>query len=64
MLLIKDIVQHALKTGNLTQEAETELQNYLTQKYTLEELNAVMMLRFATTTGYVKETSHSFCADS
>jgi len=64
MLLIKDIVQHALKTGNLTQQAETELQNYLTQKYTLEDLNAVMMLRFATTTGYVKETSNSLCAES
>jgi hypothetical protein len=64
MLLIKDIVQQALKTGHLTQQAETELQNYLTQKYTLEDLNAVMMLRFAATTGYVKETSNSFCSDS
>ncbi len=57
MVLIRDIVQQALKTGYLTIEAEEQLRQLLTTRYDLEDLNAFMALQEAAMTGQVKQES-------
>lgn len=57
MVLIRDIVQKALKTGYLTIEAEDQLRQLLTTQYDLEDLNAFMILQQAAMTGQVKQES-------
>lgn len=57
MVLIRDIVKKALKTGYLTTEAEEQLRQMLTTRYDLEDLNAFMTLQEAAMTGQVKQES-------
>lgn len=57
MVLIRDIVQKALKTGYLTIEAEEQLRRLLTTRYPLEDFNAFMALQEAAMAGQVKQES-------
>ncbi len=57
MVLIRDIVQKALRTGYLTVEAEEELRQLLTTQYDLEDLNAFMTLQEAAMSGQVMQES-------
>ena len=57
MVLIREVVQQALKTGYLTVEAEDELRHLLASKYDLEDLNAFMLLQHAVISGRVKQLS-------
>lgn len=57
MVLIRDIVQKAIKTGYLTIEAEEQLRQLLATHYDLEDLNAFMALQEAAMTGQVKQES-------
>lgn len=57
MVLIRDIVQKALKTGYLTIEAEEQLRQLLTTHYDLEDFNAFMVLQEAAMIGQVKQES-------
>lgn len=57
MVLIREVVQQALKTGYLTVEAENELRHLLADKYDLEDLNAFMLLQHAAMSGRVKQLS-------
>lgn len=60
MVLIREVVQQALKTGYLTVEAEDELRHLLASKYDLEDLNAFMLLQHAVISGRVKQLSREF----
>ncbi len=57
MLLIREIVQHALKTGCLTVEAEDQLRYLLQTKYDTRDLNAFMSLQQAAMSGLVRQES-------
>ena len=57
MVLIRDIVQKALRTGYLTVEAEEQLRQLLTTRYGLEDLNAFMTLQEAAMSGKVMQES-------
>jgi hypothetical protein len=57
MVLIREVVEQALRTGYLTVEAEEELRHLLAQKYDLEDLNAFMLLQHAAMSGHVKQQS-------
>ena len=57
MVLIRDVVQQALKTGYLTVEAEDRLRELLKTKYEMEDLNAFMTLQYAAMSGQVKQES-------
>lgn len=57
MVLIREVVQQALRTGYLTVEAEEELRKLLSRKYDLEDLNAFMLLQHAAMSGRVKQQS-------
>lgn len=57
MVMIREVVQQALKTGYLTVEAENELRHLLAHKYDLEDLNAFMVLQHAAMSGRVKQLS-------
>jgi hypothetical protein len=57
MVLIREVVEQALRTGYLTVEAEEELRQLLAQKYDLEDLNAFMLLQHAAMSGRVKQQS-------
>ncbi|MBW4681266.1 MAG: hypothetical protein KME19_14285 [Microcoleus vaginatus WJT46-NPBG5] len=57
MVLIREVVQQALKTGYLAVEAEDELRHLLASKYDLEDLNAFMLLQHAVISGRVKQLS-------
>ena len=57
MVLIREVVEQALRTGYLTVEAEKELRQLLAQKYDLEDLNAFMLLQHAAMSGRVKQQS-------
>lgn len=56
-MVIRDLVQKALKTGYLTLEAEEQLRILLTTGYGLEDLKAFMTLQEAAMTGRVKQES-------
>lgn len=57
MVLIRDVVHHALRMGCLTVEAEYQLKQLLTKKYELEDLDAFMTLQQAVYCGCVKQES-------
>lgn len=57
MVLIREVVEQALRTGYLTVEAEEELRHLLARKYDLEDLNAFMLLQHAAMSGHVKQQS-------
>lgn len=57
MVLIREVVQEALKTGYLTVEAEEQLRQLLAEQYDLEDLNAFMLLQHAAMSGRVKQQS-------
>ena len=57
MVLIRDIVKKALKTGYLTIEAEEQLRQLLTTRYDSEDFNAFMALQEAAMRGQVKQES-------
>jgi hypothetical protein len=58
MIRICEIVQQALASGYLTVEAENQLRLLLqTTKYSLEDLNAFMMLQKAAMAGLVRQES-------
>ncbi len=58
MTIIGEVVQQALKTGYLTQNAENQLRLILTTtEYDLEDINAFMNLQLAAIAGFVKQES-------
>lgn len=57
MVLIREVVQQALKTGYLSMDAENQLRQLLSRKYDLEDFNAFMTLQQAAMSGYVKQES-------
>jgi|GEM_PF-769722 hypothetical protein len=58
MTIIREVVQQALKTGYLTQNAENQLRLILTTtEYDLEDMNAFMNLQLAAIAGLVKQES-------
>ncbi|MEC4812043.1 MAG: hypothetical protein SAK29_01985 [Scytonema sp. PMC 1069.18] len=57
MVLIREIVQQAIKTGYLTVSAEERLRQLLRTKYDLEDFNAFMTLQEAAMTGRVRQES-------
>ncbi|MDB9510691.1 hypothetical protein PN499_05805 [Kamptonema animale CS-326] len=58
MMVIREVVQHALSTGYLTLEAEKQMQQIFTSaRYDLEDLNAFMSLQLAAMAGRVKQES-------
>lgn len=58
MTIIGEVVQQALKTGYLTQNAENQLRLILTTtEYDLEDMNAFMNLQLAAIAGFVKQES-------
>lgn len=57
MLLIREIVQHALATGSLTIEAENQLRQLLRTKYDASDLNAFMLLQQAAMSGSIRQES-------
>ena len=58
MMVIREVVQHALSTGYLTVEAEKQMQQvFTTARYDLEDLNAFMSLQLAAMAGRVKQES-------
>ncbi len=57
MNLIREVVQQALETGYLTQEAEEKLRLMLTRKYPREDFEAFMRLQQAAMAGQVRQES-------
>ncbi|EKQ67471.1 hypothetical protein OsccyDRAFT_3747 [Leptolyngbyaceae cyanobacterium JSC-12] len=57
MILIRDVVQHALTTGYLTIAAENQLRQLLQSKYGPEDRTAFMQLQQAVITGKVRQES-------
>lgn len=57
MYLIREVVQQALATGYLTMAAEEQLRQLLQKKYSLEDLDAFIMLQQAAMVGQVKQES-------
>lgn len=57
MILIREIVQHALATGCLTVEAEEQLRQLLRKKYDAKDLNAFMVLQQAAMSGAIRQES-------
>ncbi|GAA6614336.1 hypothetical protein [Scytonema sp. NUACC26] len=56
MVLIRDFVQQAIATGNLTVCAEERLRQLLSTKYDLGDLSAFMALQEAAKAGIRQET--------
>lgn len=56
-MLIREVVQQALKTGLLTIEAENQLRQLLANKYDREDFRAFMKLQSAAMSGSVKQES-------
>ena len=57
MILIREIVQHALSTGYLSVEAENQLRQLLCTKYDASDLNAFMLLQEAAMSGSIRQES-------
>lgn len=57
MVFIRDIVQQALKTGDLSLEAENQLRQLLRGKYGWEDLYAFTALQRAAMAGCVRQES-------
>ena len=57
MVLIREVVQHALTTGYLTVAAENQLRQLLKGKYEREDLDAFMALQQAAMAGLVLQES-------
>lgn len=57
LVLIRDIVQQALKTGYLSIEAEDQLRQLLRNKYDSEDLKAFMILQHAMSAGHLRQES-------
>ncbi len=57
MYLIREVVQQALATGYLSVVAEEQLRQLLQKKYSLEDLDAFIMLQQAAMAGQVKQES-------
>ncbi|MBD2576130.1 hypothetical protein [Oscillatoria sp. FACHB-1406] len=63
MISIRDIVQQALTTGCLTQEAEARLRVLLQHtEYGLEDLRAFMRLQRAVMDGQVRQESRQLAS--
>ncbi|MEQ8469413.1 MAG: hypothetical protein RIC07_38290 [Coleofasciculus sp. E1-EBD-02] len=60
MMLIREIVQQALKTRYLTREAEDQLRQLLRSKYDSQDLQAFMTLQNAVMEGQVQQESRPF----
>jgi len=59
-MLIREIVQQALKTRYLTREAEDQLRQLLRSKYDSQDLQAFMNLQNAVMEGQVQQESRPF----
>ncbi len=59
-MLIREIVQQALKTRYLTREAEDQLRWLLRSKYDSQDLQAFMTLQNAVMEGQVQQESRPF----
>jgi hypothetical protein len=59
-MLIREIVQQALKTRYLTREAEDQLRQLLRSKYDSQDLQAFMTLQNAVMEGQVQQESRPF----
>lgn len=58
MSKICEVIEHSLKTGYLTQDAEEELRQLLqTTKYGVSELNAFAQFQYAAMQGSVRQQS-------
>uniref|UniRef100_A0A832H4Q2 Uncharacterized protein n=1 Tax=Oscillatoriales cyanobacterium SpSt-402 TaxID=2282168 RepID=A0A832H4Q2_9CYAN len=64
MILIRDVVQHALTTGYLTIAAEDHLRRLLQSKYGTEDFNAFMQLQQAMMMGRVRQESRELTASN
>lgn len=64
MILIRDVVQHALTTGYLTIAAEDQLRQLLQSKYGAEDFNAFMQLQQAMMMGRVRQESRELTANN
>jgi hypothetical protein len=60
IMLIREIVQQALKTRYLTREAEDQLRWLLRSKYDSQDLRAFMKLQNAVMEGQVQQESRPF----
>ncbi|WP_446399121.1 hypothetical protein [Coleofasciculus sp. E1-EBD-02] len=60
IMLIREIVQQALKTRYLTREAEDQLRQLLRSKYDSQDLQAFMTLQNAVMEGQVQQESRPF----
>lgn len=60
IMLIREIVQQALKTRYLTREAEDQLRQLLRSKYDSQDLQAFMNLQNAVMEGQVQQESRPF----
>jgi hypothetical protein len=57
VVLIREVVKQAIKTGCLTLKAEEELRILLKKKYGLEDFEAFIQLQQAVMRGTVKQES-------
>jgi hypothetical protein len=57
MVLIREVVENALKIGYLSIEAENQLRQLLNTEYDIEEMNAFLTLQQAVMDGQVKQES-------
>ena len=58
MILIREVVREALRTGYLTVEAENQLREILkTKRYDLEDMSAFLSLQLAAMAGRVCQES-------
>lgn len=58
MTQIREVVDNVIKVGYLTIEAEDQLRQLLALKSDLEDIDALMRLQQAATSGLVKQQSH------
>ncbi len=63
MMLIRDLVQEAIKTGYLSVAAEEQLRNLLKTKYELEDFDAFMTLQEAASSGRIRQESRELRCD-
>ncbi len=57
--MIDSIVEQALKTRRLTEEAKCQLQQQLTQQRSLKEIDALIKLQEAMKQGHIQQESYT-----
>lgn len=58
-VMIDSIVEQALKTQHLTEQAKHQLQKQLTQQLSLKEIDALIKLQEAMKQGHIQQESYT-----